>query len=161
MGFIPWLLGGIVAISAFGINKVAKAALKLDYDIDYFRIDKSKTSILNGVIGTLGLKIYNPTEESILYEKFVGNLNYNSQRAGNLDPIEKNILIKARKQTTIPMEVTLPLSFFGNAISDILSSLLAGEKLSFTKNVSLNGFIKLKGLPNYEINKTFDIGKKV
>jgi len=161
MGFIPWLFGGIIAVSAFSMNKVATAALKLDYDVDYFNVNKSKSSLLNGVVGTLGLRVYNPSEENILYEKFVGNLNYNSQRAGNLDPVKKNIIIKARQKTIIPIEVTLPLSFFGNAISDILSNLLAGKKLSFNKNVSLNGFLKLKGLPNYEINKTFDIGNKV
>jgi len=161
VNLFPWLVGGILITSVWGMNKVAVAALKLNYDIDYFRVDKNKSSFSNGVIGTLGLKIYNPSEESIVYEKFIGNLNYNSQRAGNIDPSSKSIIIKARQHTIIPVNITLPISFFGTAVTDILSALLTGGILKFNKKVSLNGFIKLQGLPNYEINKTFDLGQNV
>lgn len=157
LGYI--LLGGsVLAAIVAQAGKVAKTATNLQIGVSSFKIDKKQTSLKNGLVGNLTISIYNPGDKNVVYEKFVGNLFHNNQRVGNIDPGSSGSIVLTKRQTSlVPLKVKLPLSFFGNSIVDILKAVLDGNFSNYSKVVKLSGFIKLQGLPNYEIQETFNI----
>lgn len=148
------VLGGL-AFAASKFIKTAKAAIAFEYDLLNFKVNKTKTSITNGLVGTLNLSIYNPSATPVIYQGFFGNLYYNGERVGNVDPSGQNITIAARSNTVVPVEVVLPISFFGSGLIAVIDNILSGKKIN--KTITLKGLAKMKGLPNVEITENFSL----
>lgn len=158
MKLFPWLIFGSAAYFLFKSGSTARAASQFEYGISSFRIDTKKTSIQNGLVGTLGFSIYNPTEKDVIYQRFVGNLIHQGVRVGNIDPSGANVSIKGRQNTVIPLLVTIPLSFFGSSLLDVATKLISGKKLAISKILKIQGSIKISGLPDMPVDYDFNLG---
>lgn len=161
MKFLNGLLGLAVLGFGYKLLSTAKAALTFEYGISSYVVNLKKTGISNGLVGTLGFSIYNPTEKNVTYQRFVGNILYQGSRVGNIDPAGIEQQITARQNTIVPLTITIPASVFGYNGLDIITKLLTKQKLTFSKKFRIVGFIKIQNLPDIPVDFEFDLGQYI
>lgn len=151
------IVGGIGWLAYKLFNQV-KLVENLTYGIQYIHIDKSKTTLANGLVGQIGLSVYNPSEINVPMKKFIGNLYYNSSSICNLDSNTGSVNILARKNTTIPIQYSIAWSAIGLNAIDIIKSLILGKKTSISRVVSIKGIIRT--IAGVEIPVEYDFNLK-
>jgi LEA14-like dessication related protein len=155
MNFLKLGLFGVMGFAAFSLINRAKAAIAFEYDLLNFKMDKSRSSFSKGLAGTLNLSIYNPSTTDVVFDGFIGNIYYNGERVGNIDPTGNKATVKGRSKTVVPLNVVLPPSFFGTGIIALIDNLLSGKPIN--KTLELSGEAKIQGFPSIPVKQFFKI----
>lgn len=131
------IIGGLLLLGSaavFAFKKKGDEIKKLAVTISDVsaKISGAIGALINkNVIITLNLSVYNPNENPVQFQKFLGNIYYNNAIISNIDT-SKAVLLPARQTVKIPVQVSIPLLKFGVNVLNVLNKLLDKTQIFIT-----------------------------
>lgn len=146
---------GLIVYNLYGKAQTAK---RLDVSLADVAIDSKHITLTNTPVN-VKVSLYNPTDNPIRFEKFIGNVYLNGKRVTDIDPkpFSKLITLKPREENIIPLTIKIKNSMLALDIFErILDVIKNKTKFKLSGTLKIIGAVKAEGL-TVPINYDYDL----